>query len=319
MILERPYQKVPYDDMVAMGCPWIGDFKSSVEEEIRRKMEELDKEAAYDGEPRLTSEDYLYERFKDNCYYGLFRANWQVLKYFYRLFQIKIYKDMIGEWTFTDHDKEMYEYFCYTPFDENNKCFPRYIRLNTIEKEREWYDFWTEYHPDKIEIYYVERVFSTYSGSILYTGLFGNMFTYADDMITNSRRKPRVIVTDKQYNFFNTKKLHMVGNHCSYGELYKVDFKEIDIAMLQRSVSEDARNTDTTVQDLENNQYFASCKKALLTFLDETVSNYREHLAKLEAAATLVCKKKPVECTATASWYINTLIKEHQAKLGCSL
>ena len=97
MILERPYQKVPYDDMVAMGCPWIGDFKSSVEEEIRRKMEELDKEAAYDGEPRLTSEDYLYERFKDNCYYGLFRANWQVLKYFYRLFQIKIYKDMIGE------------------------------------------------------------------------------------------------------------------------------------------------------------------------------------------------------------------------------
>lgn len=59
------------------------------------------------GCPELLNMDYMVERFHNNCKYGLVCGNLEILKYFYRLMQIKAAKNE----SFTDRDKELLRYF----------------------------------------------------------------------------------------------------------------------------------------------------------------------------------------------------------------
>ena len=70
-------------------------------------MSLLMKEAEECGVPELLNIDYMVERFHDNCKYGLVYGNVEILKYFYRLMQIKAAKNE----SFTASDKEMIRYF----------------------------------------------------------------------------------------------------------------------------------------------------------------------------------------------------------------
>lgn len=70
-------------------------------------MKLLMKKAEECGCPELLNMDYMVERFHDNCKYGLVYGNLEILKYFYRLMQIKIAKKE----SFTQSDKEMIRYF----------------------------------------------------------------------------------------------------------------------------------------------------------------------------------------------------------------
>ena len=70
-------------------------------------MSLLMKEAEECGCPELLNMDYMTECFNNNCKYGLVYGNLEILKYFYRLMQIKAAKNGI----FTDSDKEMIRYF----------------------------------------------------------------------------------------------------------------------------------------------------------------------------------------------------------------
>lgn len=70
-------------------------------------MKLLMKKAEECGCPELLNMDYMVERFHDNCKYGLVYGNVEILKYFYRLMQIKIAKKE----SFTESDKEMIRYF----------------------------------------------------------------------------------------------------------------------------------------------------------------------------------------------------------------
>lgn len=70
-------------------------------------MSLLVKEAEECGCPELLNMDYMVERFHDNCKCGLIYGNLEILKYFYRLVQIKVAKNE----SFTESNKEMIRYF----------------------------------------------------------------------------------------------------------------------------------------------------------------------------------------------------------------
>ena len=67
----------------------------------------LMKEADECGCSKLLNMDYMIECFHNNCKYGLVYGNLEILKYFYRLMQIKVAKNE----SFTESDIEMLHYF----------------------------------------------------------------------------------------------------------------------------------------------------------------------------------------------------------------
>lgn len=134
--IERPYSIVPFSDLAKRKCPWISDLKTFVDGLINAIDLQMNAEAAADGQPELTDEDFLYERFNINRKFDRTIGNWQIFKYFIRNFRKKIFYEMLGDWRFSKEDLEMYEYFRTMDLDETNKCQPRYLNFKTIEKPR---------------------------------------------------------------------------------------------------------------------------------------------------------------------------------------
>lgn len=79
-------------------------------------MELLKKEAEEDHCIDLLDTEYAYERFKNNCKYGLVYGNIIILKFFYKLMQIKV----DTEQEFTEHEKEMIKHFRTCDFGKVN-------------------------------------------------------------------------------------------------------------------------------------------------------------------------------------------------------
>ena len=67
----------------------------------------LKKEADECGIPEILNMDFMIDRFYNNCKYGLVYGNLEILKYFYRLMQIKAAKNE----DFTENDKILLHYF----------------------------------------------------------------------------------------------------------------------------------------------------------------------------------------------------------------
>lgn len=67
----------------------------------------LKKEADECGIPEILDMDFMMDRFYNNCKYGLVYGNLEILKYFYRLMQIKAAKNE----DFTENDKILLQYF----------------------------------------------------------------------------------------------------------------------------------------------------------------------------------------------------------------
>lgn len=67
----------------------------------------LIKEADECGIPEILDMDFMMDRFYNNCRYGLVYGNLEILKYFYRLMQIKAAKNE----NFTENDKILLHYF----------------------------------------------------------------------------------------------------------------------------------------------------------------------------------------------------------------
>ena len=94
-----------YDFTIAQMCMLN---RHPVDDLDKYILENLTKEAVeIDGEPRLVNEDFLYECFVENCKYGLFYGNLQVIKYFVPLMCIKAHKGV----EFTDKNIEMIKVF----------------------------------------------------------------------------------------------------------------------------------------------------------------------------------------------------------------
>lgn len=127
--IPKLYDKHPF--IQSQGEPWISDMKSRVLDYIEKMESIIKTEAEAEGLPQLADDDFLYERFKDNCGYNMYASNWQVFKFFLAKFKVKVAKEMIADWCYTYHDVEMYEYFNFTTFNKTNKCEIRFIRFKT--------------------------------------------------------------------------------------------------------------------------------------------------------------------------------------------
>lgn len=137
MLAKKPYDKSPYEVFKELKAPWLDELRQNVTKVIDAYYALIHDEAQLDGVPRLADEDFLYERFVDNVRYNLYYSNWEVLKYFNIIMHIKMYKEFIGEWTFTDHDVEMYNYFNSINVNNENKCaYQRLTFSSTLDAKK---------------------------------------------------------------------------------------------------------------------------------------------------------------------------------------
>lgn len=106
----------PYNVLKKKNCRWLDSLTEQVTRSITEYDEFIMAEAEADKCIDFARESFLYERFVDNNFYGMDWCNLEVLKYFVLYFEQKILYNMIGEWKFTKHDKEMYNHFIDTKF-----------------------------------------------------------------------------------------------------------------------------------------------------------------------------------------------------------
>lgn len=270
----KPFKIHPYDEMVEFKAPWIDELTATTNRIISGYREAIKLEAAKDGEPMLADENYLYDRFKDNCYHNMWKANWQVLKYFYQYFRMKIFYDIIGQWMFTDHDVEMYNYFSTVKVSEADKCKPSHLRF-TVKPEL-LMSYISEGFPDgglnykfQYEWWYTFPDRENRADKF-YLGLFEQEFGISELMIRNVKK-----LTDYNLpfqNFFTVKKFHpehsQDPNSRDYSEMPN---RAIDdpASYVAATVAVEPSNTDVI------NEFYNHCKN--------NVELCRAALAMLEA------------------------------------
>lgn len=130
----------PYEELVKSNPIWIDKMIAEVKQNIIALEKSLIEESKYDKYEPLRDENFLYTRFKDNIETGCIFGNWEVLKYFIRIFKLKIYYFMIGENKFTNHDKEMFDYFNNIEITNDTKCKHSKIKWHNNEPQ---FDKWT--------------------------------------------------------------------------------------------------------------------------------------------------------------------------------
>lgn len=118
--MKKPYKVSPYLRLVKLGCPWVSDMKARVLKRIDEINQFITKEAEADGQFELADPKFRYDAFVYNKEHNMVFGNLRILKYFILEFKMKILYNMIGEWKFTDQDKEMYSYFRDSKFDKLN-------------------------------------------------------------------------------------------------------------------------------------------------------------------------------------------------------
>jgi hypothetical protein len=195
---------IPFEFISKSKPVWLEDVKTEIENLISIMTSQLRTEAEYDHDEELLNEKYMYSHFKQNIEDNGYYSNWVILKYFYRMFKIKILKEIIGEYTFTQEDKEMYEYFCNFPVNEKNKCKPSILKYKSCSEENgenyifggiRKYKIYVEFKTDDISANNVLE--------IDYYDLFQSRWWAANNMIRNAKMLSKLVVN---YDFF--------GNNC---------------------------------------------------------------------------------------------------------
>lgn len=118
---SREYGKIFYKEYISDPIHKLNEIIRSKKSNIIRSGKNIDnyivspdkaelllkKEADECGIPEILDMDFMMDRFYNNCKYGLVYGNLEILKYFYRLMQIKVAKNE----DFTENDKILLHYF----------------------------------------------------------------------------------------------------------------------------------------------------------------------------------------------------------------
>ncbi len=118
---SREYGKKHHKEYMSVPINKLNDIIRSKKNNIIRTGKNIDnyivspdeaelllkKEADECGIPEILDMDFMMDRFYNNCKYGLVYGNLEILKYFYRLMQIKAAKNE----DFTENDKILLQYF----------------------------------------------------------------------------------------------------------------------------------------------------------------------------------------------------------------
>lgn len=207
-------KNLPFNMIKKLNAPWIDEVKTLVENKISDSIKQLKEEAEYDHDINLSNEKFLYERFKDNIENKLVFGNYEVLKYFYRIMKIKLYRLMLGRNTFNAHDKEMYDYFINIQVDEKTKCKPALLK---IKSGTEIDESTIIYLNNK---YFLSYVFETDEKHpmmdilhVPYFNFYLNAFRALDDMIRNVKMQQKINYNLFDDDIFNVLKLYQKENN----------------------------------------------------------------------------------------------------------
>ena len=207
-------KNLPFNLIKKLNPPWIDEVKTIIEKKIDESIAQLKEEAEYEGDVKFSNEKFLYERFKDNIENKLIFGNYQVLKYFYRIMKIKLYRLIIGRNTFNAHDKEMYNYFINVKVNEKTKCKHALLKFKSgteitdcsLRYNRLWY--------------FVNYILETNKNSpymdilnVSYFEHYNRAFFSIDDMIRNVKmlQKENINFFDDD-DIFNPLKLYHMEN-----------------------------------------------------------------------------------------------------------
>lgn len=286
-LANKPFKVHPYDEMHEFGAPWIDELTSNVEMVISGYKEAIRLEAEHDGEPKLADEEYLYERFKDNCNYGLMKANWQVLKYFYQYFRMKIFYDMIGKWCFTDRDAEMYDYFIHVVVNDIDKCKPSNLRFNV--KPELLVSCYDESCGFKWQAYTFQYDYSYQfsdrpnRATGYYLNLFNSEFGKAEYML----RKAKKLTLDDSFDtsFFTCNKLH--------GDYTELPHRAIDVIepYPEDLTREFFKYCSTNVKLCDAIDCYLNAENNLKTLFDEAYNSFK-HEYKNKLDEPVIIKKQ---------------------------
>lgn len=207
-------KNLPFNLIKKLNAPWIDEVKTIVKKKIDESIAQLKEEAEYEGDVKFSNEKFLYERFKDNIENKLVFGNYQVLKYFYRIMKIKLYRLIIGRNTFNAHDKEMYNYFINVKVNEKTKCKPALLKFKSAT---EITDYSIRYNNHS---YFVNYILETDKNSpymdilnVPYFNYYNRAFISIDDMIRNVKmqEKENINFFDND-DIFNPLKLYQMEN-----------------------------------------------------------------------------------------------------------
>ena len=207
-------KNLPFNLIKKLNAPWIDEVKIIVEKKIDESIAQLKEEAEYEGDVKFSNEKFLYERFKDNIENKLVFGNYQVLKYFYRIMKIKLYRLIIGRNTFNAHDKEMYNYFINVKVNEKTKCKHALLKFKSAT---EITDYSIRYNNQSYFLYYILETDknSPYMDilNVPYFNYYNRAFSAIDDMIRNVKmqEKENINFFDND-DIFNPLKLYQMEN-----------------------------------------------------------------------------------------------------------
>ena len=246
-LAPKPYTVHPYDELKKMGCPWIDDVRTRVLKRIDEFNAFIKAEAEADGQPELANEEFLYERFKDNCEYGLVMGNLRLLKYFVLWFKVKLLYEMIGEWMFTDHDVEMYHYY-----KSNNTVRVHLTTYNRV------YGCKNNNCPSILVFDKTCKWFISYSNGVHnYTAFYITFFYLELALFNDILRNVKSIGLDfPNIDFFNVIKPHPIND-----ATFSMDFSEIkDISFIYKQTKIPSSN-EYILYDLIHKKVYAQTKK----------------------------------------------------------
>lgn len=228
-LLDCPYKDSfsPYEVAKNAKAPWLDEVIITITDLINNLENQLKKEADYCGDTNLLDPEYMYAKFKENCKYEMYFGNWIILKYFSRIMKIKLLNEIIGNWTFTQEDKEMYEYFLNIEINDKNK-----IKQNTLKYKSCIEDtlanirsnlgdmyIWLEFKTDNISANNVAKIH--------YYRFFDYKFQAIDNLSRNAKMLQKY---NEDFDFFSKdcfKNFDIITNEKTFGNEVNYSITEI--------------------------------------------------------------------------------------------
>lgn len=205
MIMKNT-RKLPFEIITELKAPWIKEIKPIVTEYIAKLVNQYKEETEYCGVSEFYDEKFLYERFRENCDTEMWNGNWEVLKYFALNFEIKVFKTMIGEWAFTDADKEMYEYFNNVQVNDKTKCKNAQLAIKSTAKITTKDIIYN--HINDYKLYYEFTPKDKYDANVI-TVFYFEMFSKSLSCIENMIRNCKMLAKLNDEDFFTSETLYV--------------------------------------------------------------------------------------------------------------
>ena len=193
--------KLPMEEVRQVNPNWVEKINSRVDEYLSKAEAQLAEEAKYEDLKDFLDEDKLYKHFVDMKNNMMWFGLWEVLKYFIMHFEIKACKLMKGEWTFTENDKEMYNYFLNVRVNEKTKCKAPLLKLKSGVK----INFYELIYNHKDFVIYYE--FDTKDNYNVCSESYFYKFISLFSSIVNMSNNCKMLLKQGQFNLFEKHEL----------------------------------------------------------------------------------------------------------------